>query len=156
MVLGAEVYPKMSRNWSKAVSEGNDPIPQDAHLILDGIILKELRRIMSEAPDKSFDKPTEMVRRANQRLVGLEQKFWQPRLATEADVPTDTKTRKRMEDAAAVQAKYGDSCSAKRVQDGQTSLTSLSLLLSHAGMTSWSTKALWHQSRASHPWRCAR
>ena len=52
----------------------------------------------------------------------------QPRLAMEADVTADKKTRERTEGAtAAVQAKHGDSCSAKRVQAGRTSSTSFSM-----------------------------
>ena len=54
-----------------------------------------------------------------QRLAGLEQDARQPRLATKADVPTDTRTRKRTEDAAADQAKHGVSFFAKRVDAGQ-------------------------------------
>ena len=46
----------------------------------------------------------------------LEQDVQQPRLAMEADVLVDKKTRERTEGAAtAVQAKHEDSCSAKRV-----------------------------------------
>ena len=61
------------------------------------------------------------MKRTNQRLPGLEQEAWQPRLATEADVPTGTKTRKRMEDVAADQAKHGDSCSANQADPDLTS-----------------------------------
>ena len=61
------------------------------------------------------------MRRANQRLVGLEQKASQPRLATEANAPTETKTRKRMEDAEADQANNGDSSTSKKVQAGPSS-----------------------------------
>ena len=104
----------MPRNWSKAVPEGNGSIPQKQHIMLGGIKLEELRRTMSEALDKAFDKPTETIRRENQRLSGLEQEARQPRLATEADVPTAIKTHKHMEDAEADQAKNGDSCSAER------------------------------------------
>ena len=55
----------------------------------------------------------------NQRLTRLEHDARQPRLAMEADGPVNMKTRERTEGAAkAVQAKHGDSCTAKRVQDG--------------------------------------
>ena len=109
----------MLQNWSKVISEDNDPIPQDAYVMLGGIKLEELRRIMSEALDKTFDKHTaEIMGRANQRLAGLEQEARQQRLATKADVPTDTKTHKRMNE---------DSCSAKRVQAGPTSLTNFGM-----------------------------
>ena len=59
--------------------------------------------------DRKSDELTEKMRAVRQRLAGLEQDARHPRLATEADVPTDTKTRKRTEDAAADQAKHGDS-----------------------------------------------
>ena len=62
------------------------------------------------------------MRATEQRSASLEQDAWQPRLALEADV-----TAKRTEGAAAaVQAKYGDSCSAKRVQIDPIRLTSFS------------------------------
>ena len=76
---------------------------------------------MSEALDKPFDnfhrlKPEKLeeMRATDQHLAGLEHDAWQPCLATEADVPSDKNTRKRVEDAAADQAKNGDSCSAKK------------------------------------------
>ena len=81
---------------------------------------------MSEAVDKAFDGLTENMRRENQRLAGPKQEARQPRLAMEAGVPTVTKTRNYMEDAA-VQAKHGDSCSAKRVQAGPSSSTSFGM-----------------------------
>ena len=109
---------------------------------------------------QSFRQAYEDDEKGNQRLAGLKQEARQPRLATEADVPTETKTRKRLEDAAAVKAKFGDRCPSKRVQAGLKSSTSLGMKaespLSLAGMTSWSTKALRRQSRVSHPWRRAR
>ena len=95
----------MPRNWSKAVPKDNDPTPQDAYAMLRGIKLGKTRRIMSQALDKAFNQPTENMRMANQRLAGLEQKARQPRFATEADIPTKTKTLKRMKDAEADQAK---------------------------------------------------
>ena len=56
------------------------------------------------------------MRATKQCLAGLEQDDRQPRLAIEADVPSDTKTRECTEGAAAaVQAKHGDSCSANQV-----------------------------------------
>ena len=66
---------------------------------------------------------TDMLRATKKGLAGLKQDARQPRLATEADVPTDKNNRKRVEDAAADQAKHGDSCSAKRVDAGPMSLT---------------------------------
>ena len=46
----------------------------------------------------------------------------------EADVKPNTKTRKRTENAAADQAKHGDSSSAKRVDAGLTSSTSFGMI----------------------------
>ena len=47
----------MPQKKSQAVPEGNDPVPQDTSGLLGGIILlEELRRIMSEAKNKAFDK----------------------------------------------------------------------------------------------------
>ena len=60
----------------------------------------------------------EDTRWIDQLLANLEQDAWQPRLAMEADVPADKKTRERTEGAAtAVQAKHRDFCSSKRFQD---------------------------------------
>ena len=69
---------------------------------------------------------TEEMRATNQRLAGLEHEARQPRLAMEADVETDKTTRKRTEGApAADRAKHNrDSSSAKKANDGPTSLTS--------------------------------
>ena len=46
----------MLRKKSKVIPEGNGPIPQDAYVMLSGVTLKDLRRIMSDAVDKAFDK----------------------------------------------------------------------------------------------------
>ena len=64
--------------------------------------------------DEKLDELVEMTSGTRQRLAGLEQDARQPRLATKADVPTNTKTRKRAEDAAADQAKHGDSGSSRK------------------------------------------
>ena len=125
MVLGAEVYPKIPWKKSRALPEGNGPIPQDTSELFGGITQEEIRRIMSEALDKSFDnlsklKPENLkdMRATRQRLAGLEQDTRQPHIATETDVPADTKTHKCEEDAATDHAKHGDSYSAKRVDAG--------------------------------------
>ena len=54
-------------------------------------------------------------KRKNQRLPGLQHGAQQPRLATEADVKTAKKTRKRMEGAAVDDEKHGDISSARTV-----------------------------------------
>ena len=75
--------------------------------------------------DGKLDELTENLKRANQRLASLEHDAWQSHLALEEDVPLDRKTRERTEGSAtAAQAKHGDRCSAKRVQDGPTCSTS--------------------------------
>ena len=74
-----------------------------------------------------LDELMEKMRETDRRSTGLERQVRQSRLATEADVPAYKKTRERMEDAAADQAKYGDSSSAKRVQAGPTSSTSFGM-----------------------------
>ena len=129
MVLHVEVYPKRPRKKSKAaVPEGNGFVPQDGyHVMLEEITLEKLRRIMSEALDKAFNEPTEKIRESRQRLAGLEQNTQQRCLAMGTDVKVNTKTRKRAEDAAAGQAKHGDSCFAKRVQVSPTSSTSFGM-----------------------------
>ena len=74
-----------------------------------------------------FDKLDELANEmgaTRQRLARLEQDARQPRPAMETDVPSDTKTQKRMEDAVAVQAKHGDSCSANQVDPDPMYLTS--------------------------------
>ena len=125
------------------------------------ITLEELRQVMSETMDKALEEFNEDMRRGNQRLASLEQNARQPRLAIEADVTADKKTRERTEGANnAVQAKHGDRCSAKRVQAGSrpvrpVSANKLSLPLSVAGMTSWLTTALRRENLVSHSWRCA-
>ena len=58
---------------------------------------------------------------------GLPHGSRQPLLATEADVEPDTKTRKRIEDAAVDRVMNGDS-SSTRVDDGLTSLTSFGMI----------------------------
>ncbi|CAM9124457.1 unnamed protein product, partial [Ascophyllum nodosum] len=62
----------------------------------------------SSSTSRKMDELAEEMRATNKRLASLEQDARQPRLAMEADVPADKKTRKRTEGAAtAVQAKHG-------------------------------------------------
>ena len=95
----------------------------------------------------------------NQRLAGLQHQAQQPRLATEAVVKPDTKTHERTEGTEADEEKYGYAFAA-RVDDNLTILTSFGntaepLAPKKASVTLWPTKALKHQSRILHPWRCA-
>ena len=126
----------MPREKTKAVPEGNCSIP-----IRGGIILEQLRRVMSETMGEAFKYIKENLRRMDRRLASLEQDARQSRLAIEADAPTDKTTRERTEGAAtAVQAEHGDSCSAKRALAGPKGSTRFgvktNLPLSLAGMTS--------------------
>ena len=74
---------------------------------------------------KAFGEFKGDLRRIDRRLASLEQDARQPRLAMEADVPPDKKTREHMEGAAtAVQAKHGGSYSVKRVRIGPIRSTS--------------------------------
>ena len=104
----------MPRKESEAVPEGNVPTSQDAYVM---ITWEELRRVLSETWGGAFGEYKEDLRRVDQRLVSLKQNARQPRLAMESDVPAYEKTRERTEGATTVvQAKHGDSGSAKRVQ----------------------------------------
>ena len=74
-----------------------------------------------------FDQLDELMvetRETTRRLAGLEQEARQPYLATEADVPSDKKTRKRMEDVAAERVTSRDN-SSPQVDTGPIYLTSL-------------------------------
>ena len=115
MTLDVEFDHNMPRKKSKAVSKGNAPVPYDTYVMSGGITLEEIRRIMSEALDEAFDEATEVMRKARQRLAGLEQDARRSRLSMEADVSADRKTRKRTEGAASAdRAKHiGDSSSAQ-------------------------------------------
>ena len=113
----------MLRKKSEAVPEGNDPTPQHAGKM---ITWEELRQAVYERWGEAFGEFKEDLRRIDQRLASLEHDAPQPRLAMEADVPADEKTRECMEGATrAVQAVHGDSFSANRIQDGSKSSTTL-------------------------------
>ena len=88
--------------------------------------------------DEKFEELTEKMRATKQRSASLEQDARQPRLAKEADVMADKKTRKRMEDAtAAVQAKHEDRYSTKRVHAGPTSSTSFGMKAELPALPRW-------------------
>ena len=125
-VLDVEVYPNMPRNWSTTIPEGNDPVRRD-EIGSDQPTLADLYRMIGELFDKSdreLDEVADEMRATKKGLAGLEQDARQPRLAMEADVPSDTKTHTRMEDAVAVQARYGNSCSANQIDPDPTCLIS--------------------------------
>ena len=133
--FGADVNPKMPRTETKAVPEGNGPIPHDDYGSGEPI-MAELYRVFKEGfyrMNKHFDIMTNKFdrhkiqrnedKRTNQRLAGLQHQTQQPRHATETDVKTDKKTRKRTEGAAADDENHGGISSA-RAEDVPTSLTS--------------------------------
>ena len=64
-----------------------------------------------EKSDRQLDELMEKARETNRRLAGLLHGDQQPRLAMEADVKSDTNTRKRMEDVPADRVMSGDSSS---------------------------------------------
>ena len=76
-----------------------------------------------DQPDKKLDEPVEKTRGTRQRSASLEEDARQPRLAMEADVISDTKTRNRMEYIAAERVISGDNSSVK-VDTDPMSLTS--------------------------------
>ena len=108
----------------------NDPVPQQEEFGSGQPKLADVYRPSNESFDrqmkshfeqleKKFDELKVMMRLLEQHLASQEQDARQPRLAMEADGPANMKTRERTEGAAtAVQAMYGDSCTAQRVQDG--------------------------------------
>ena len=76
--------------------------------------------------------------KTEQRSASLEQDARRLRLAMEADVTADKKTRKHMGGAAAaVQAKHGDRCSAKRLQVGPTSSTNFGVKAEPSALLRW-------------------
>ena len=85
MVLDVEVYPKMPRKKSKAIPEGNGPIPKDAYVIIGGITREKLRRVMPETMGKTLEEFKKDMK-GQSCLASLKQDARQPRLAMEADV----------------------------------------------------------------------
>ena len=94
----------MPRNWSNALPEGNGPVPQP-ELGADQPTLADIYRLCGERLDTQLnrikshlDELSEKMIKTRQRSASLEQDAQQSRLATESDVPTDTKIRKHMKD----------------------------------------------------------
>ena len=146
----------MPRKWSKAVPKGNGPVPHHDQFGSQKPTMVDLNRtfeVKIDRMDKNLDRMSEltgMLRATNQHSAGLPHEARQPRLATETDVEPDTKTRKRTGDFAADRVTNGNSSSAG-VNDGPTFLTSFGMIAQPP-----TPETLKHQSRASHPWRCAR
>ena len=117
----------MLRKASKAVPEGNGPVPQKEELGSVQLTLEDVYRLWVERFDrmddrwnKKLDEISDEMRKMDQHVTRLEHEAWQPCLAMEADGPADTtKTRERTEGAAtAVQAMCGDGFSARRFEPG--------------------------------------
>ena len=91
----------------------------------------DLYRIIKEQfdrSDKQLDELTEKIRVTNQRLAGMEHEAWQSRLATEADVESDAKIRKRTEGASTVDRVKNGHGSSAGVDDGLTNLTNFGII----------------------------
>ena len=130
----------MLRKASKAVPEGNGPVPQKEELKSGQLTIEDVYRLLVERLDRQleimdsrfdrqlkrmysyFDEISEEMRKIDQRVTRLKHETRQPRLAMEADGPVDiTKTRERTEGAAtAVQTMREDCFSARRVEPGPT------------------------------------
>ena len=114
----------MLRKESKAVPEGNAPVPQKEELGSGQPTMEDVYRMMKEAFDrwdKKLDEISDEMKIMDQHVTRLEHGARQPRLAMEADGQAGTKTRERTEGAAtAVQAMRGDCFSAHRVGPGPT------------------------------------
>ena len=78
--------------------------------------------------DKKLGERTEKMRQTHRYLAGLEHKARQPRLATEVDVESDTKTRKHTEGAAAADRVNNRDSSSARDDDGPTNLISFGMI----------------------------
>ena len=111
--------------------------------------------------DKKLDEISDETRVIDRHVTSLEHGARQPRLAMEADGPSNTKTRECTEGAAtAVQAMRGDSYPLAGLNPAQTPTRPVSarrsnLPFSLAGMTSGSRAAMLRPSRVFHPWRFA-
>ena len=106
----------MPRNWSKAVPVGNDPIPYQDEFGSSEPTMADFYQMIKNLFDisnRKLDELTEEIRATKQRLVGMKQDARPPRLATEADVLTDTKTRKCVKDVASAQVISGYNSSAQ-------------------------------------------
>ena len=119
----------MQRKESKAVPEGNCPIPQQEEFGSGKPTLADIYRLCEERFDgmdswfdrwnKNLDEILDEMRKIDEHVTRLEHGARQPRLTMEADRQANTKTRERTEGAAtAVQAMRGDGFSARRVEPG--------------------------------------
>ena len=91
----------MPRNWSKAVHEGNGPVPQQEEFGSDQPTLADVYRLFGESFDirlkimksrfaqqeKKLNEFMEEMRATEQRSASLGQNARQPRLVMETDLP---------------------------------------------------------------------
>ena len=148
----------MPRKESEATPDGNGPVPQQEHSGSgQPTLLANVYRNIEEVIDRKMN---EITRFLEQNLASLEEDAWQPRLAMEADGQADTKTWEGA--ATAVQAMYGDSCSANRVDPDPMSSTSFGDHCTGPPTLPCSREdalvdngAAAPKSCVSHPWRCA-
>ena len=89
----------MLRKESDAVSKANCPVHQEEKLGSGQPAPVDVFQRIDEIWDRGLDK---VMKYLKQHLASLEQDARQPRLATEADGPANTKTRERTEGAATV------------------------------------------------------
>ena len=112
----------MLRKASKAVPEGNDPVPQKEELGSGQPTMEDVYRrmkLMMSHFEEKMDELSEEMGMMDQHVTRLEHGARQPRLAMKTDGQASTKTRERTEGAAtAVQAMRGDCFSARRVEPG--------------------------------------
>ena len=104
----------MSWAKSKAVPKGNGPFPQDESGSGEPT-MEDIYRPLKEGFDKMgkhLEKLTGTMNRTKQFLARLQLQVQQPRLAAEADVKPDVRTRERMEGTAADDEKNEDISSA--------------------------------------------
>ena len=113
----------MLRKESEAVSGGNGPVHQEEEFGFGqpapADVYREIKCLSKQQEKKLGKLQDDLTRLFEQLAARLKEDARQPRLATEADGPANTKTRERTEGAAtAVQAMHDDSCTARTVQDG--------------------------------------
>ena len=107
----------MPRKESKAVPEGNGPVPQQEEFGSGQPTLVDVKQKIEEPLYRWW--MADEIRVKNQCVASLNQDARQSRLAMEVDWPPDTKTRERTEaTTTAVQAVHGDSFIANRVDPG--------------------------------------
>ena len=109
----------MPRNWNDAIPEGNGPVSQQEEFKFDQPTLADIYRMIGEVfneSDRKLDELMKNLRATDQHIASVEHDARQPRLAMEADGPSDTKTCKCTEGAAkSVEVVHGDGLSANRV-----------------------------------------